>query len=145
MTETGSGAGRMRASDAEREQMAHILRTAMGEGRLDLTEGEERLAAAYGATYRDELGGLAADLPDGGRRALAQLPEARAAARRDAGRRLGGLVFIAAALAGLWALSLTTWLIIPLVFVTLGMMKHAAWRHHHHHHAHRGWRGPPWR
>src|SRR5204863_192411 len=31
---------RIRASDAEREQVAHILRTAMGEGRLTLDEGE---------------------------------------------------------------------------------------------------------
>ncbi|HEU4425077.1 MAG TPA: DUF1707 domain-containing protein, partial [Pilimelia sp.] len=55
---THSGSHRLRASDAEREQIATILRAAMTEGRLNLQEGEERLAAAYAATYRDELGPL---------------------------------------------------------------------------------------
>ena len=54
----------------------------MAEGRLTLEEGEERLAAAYAAKYRDELKPLTTDLPDGGRRALADTPEARLATRR---------------------------------------------------------------
>ena len=44
---TRSGSPRLRTSDKEREQVAEILRAAMTEGRLDLAEGEERLAAAY--------------------------------------------------------------------------------------------------
>lgn len=54
---------RVRASDAEREQVAARLRAAMEEGRLTLDEGEQRLAAAYAVTYRDELPELTADLP----------------------------------------------------------------------------------
>src|SRR6266545_3185813 len=85
MSTDASGRGRVRASDAEREQYATILRAAMTEGRLNLEEGEERLAKAYAATYRDELDPLTADLPDGGRRALFDTPEMRAACRAVAG------------------------------------------------------------
>jgi len=55
--------GRIRASDAEREHVVSRLRDAMSEGRLTLDEGEERIAAVYAATYRDELPGFTADLP----------------------------------------------------------------------------------
>jgi hypothetical protein len=148
MTATGSGAGRVRASDAEREQMAQILRAAMTEGRLDLAEGEERLAAAYAATFRDELAPLAVDLPDGGRRALAETPEAKAFARRMLRRHVGWVVGIAAILVGLWALSGAAffWPIFPLAFLFFGMARHASWHHYRrYHHAHRGWHGSPWR
>ncbi len=86
---------RTRASDTEREQVATILRAAMTEGRLDLATGEERLAAAYAATFRDELGPLTTDLPDGGRRALAETPEAKAQVRRFVRQR--AVVFVALA------------------------------------------------
>src|SRR5215470_17301884 len=63
---------RVRTSDAERERIAEKLRTAVGEGRLTLEEGDERLATLYTTKYRDELGPLVADLPaaagDAGRR-----------------------------------------------------------------------------
>jgi hypothetical protein len=143
MTEL-TGARRLRASDAEREQMAQILRAAMTEGRLDLAEGEQRLATAYAATYRDELAVLTTDLPDGGRRALAETPEARAQLRREAGRRFSGFVVVAAVLVGLWVLSGASffWPAIPLAFIFIGMMRH---RHHHRYHRERAWHGPPWR
>src|SRR3954468_16709877 len=99
----GSDGQRIRASDAEREQVAHILRTAMGEGRLTLDEGEERLTAVYQAVYRDDLEQLTADLPGNGRHALADLPEARMAVARDRRRKaaaIGAAVLVAAALAG---------------------------------------------
>jgi len=54
---------RVRTSDAERERVAQILRDAVGEGRLTLEEGDERLAALYTMKYRDELTPLIADLP----------------------------------------------------------------------------------
>lgn len=53
----------VRASDAEREQVAKLLEKAAAEGRLSPDEAGERLAAASTATYRDELGRLVADLP----------------------------------------------------------------------------------
>jgi Domain of unknown function (DUF1707) len=57
---------RMRASDAEREDVVARLHHALGEGRLDLAEAEPRVAAAYAAQYRDELPPLLADLPQAG-------------------------------------------------------------------------------
>ena len=57
---------RMRTSDAEREDAVARLHQALGEGRLDLAETEERSAAAYAAQYRDELPRLLADLPHSG-------------------------------------------------------------------------------
>jgi hypothetical protein len=59
----GGSAGRTRASDAEREEYARQVREAVGEGRLSLDEGDERLAAVYAAKYRDELAPLLTDLP----------------------------------------------------------------------------------
>jgi len=54
----------MRVSDAERQEVAERLRTALGEGRLELDEYDERVQSAYQAkTYRD-LAPLTADLPD---------------------------------------------------------------------------------
>jgi hypothetical protein len=53
----------IRVSDAERQAAAERLRAAMGEGRLDLLEYDNRLALAYAAvTYRD-LDQLFTDLP----------------------------------------------------------------------------------
>ena len=129
------GPRRVRASDTERERLAEVLRAAMSEGRLSLEEGEERLAKAYAATYRDELGPLTADLPDGGRQAwfAAQFdrPEAIAGARRALRRHTGVVIAVGAALVGLWALSGAHffWPAIPLFFLVFGLMRHARWRH----------------
>ncbi|MGX1757580.1 DUF1707 SHOCT-like domain-containing protein [Streptomyces lydicus] len=55
----------LRASDADRERVAEILRDAVAEGRLAMEEFDERLDAVYRArTYR-ELEVLTADLPVG--------------------------------------------------------------------------------
>lgn len=56
----------MRASDAERERIAEILRDAVAEGRLDMGEFEQRLEAAYAARTRGELTPLVRDLPVAG-------------------------------------------------------------------------------
>jgi len=53
----------IRASDAERDQIAKLLQTAAGEGRLTPEEAGERLAQAAVARYRHDLTGLVADLP----------------------------------------------------------------------------------
>lgn len=128
--EAWSGPNRLRTSDTEREEIAAILRAAMGEGRLTLDEGEERLAAAYGAKYRDELGPLTADLPDGGRRALLNTPEARAATRRGMRRQTGFVVAISAILVALLILSGGHLLfpIFPLVFLFIGLRRHSRWQ-----------------
>ncbi|WP_305788136.1 DUF1707 SHOCT-like domain-containing protein [Symbioplanes lichenis] len=132
-----SGPARMRTSDTEREQIAAILRAAMAEGRLTLEEGEERLGVVYAAKFRDELAPLTADLPHGGRDALARTPEARAMIRRETGGRFAFIVVLGAVLTGLWFLSGAHffWPAIPLAFLVLGTMKHARHAHHPHWHS----------
>ncbi|MFF4958491.1 DUF1707 SHOCT-like domain-containing protein [Streptomyces sp. NPDC001222] len=64
--DSGSPAPDLRASDADRERVAEVLRDALAEGRLDMEEFEERLEATYRArTYR-ELAPITRDLPAAG-------------------------------------------------------------------------------
>jgi hypothetical protein len=60
---TEPGAPPVRASDAERDQAAEVLRAAFAEGRLTRAELDERLAAAYAARTRADLRDLVSDLP----------------------------------------------------------------------------------
>jgi hypothetical protein len=140
----GAMTDRIRASDAEREEYATILRAAMSEGRLTLEEGEERLATVYAAKYRDELPPLTADLPEGGRQALHDTPEAKERRRRHHRRRVGGrfgaLAVLAAVLTGIWALSGAHffWPAIILGIVALKMFVCRGLPHHRYHHR-RSW------
>ncbi|MFI5732087.1 DUF1707 domain-containing protein [Kribbella sp. NPDC051587] len=56
---------RRRVSDAEREQVADILRDAAGEGRLSYSELEDRLETLYASKTYGELIPLTVDLPNG--------------------------------------------------------------------------------
>jgi uncharacterized membrane protein len=58
----GSGSG-LRASDAERERAAEILRRHHADGRLTTDELEERTERAYAATTLGDLDQLFGDLP----------------------------------------------------------------------------------
>ena len=53
----------LRASDADRERVAAVLREAAGEGRIGLDELDERLAAVYAARTYAALEPLTRDLP----------------------------------------------------------------------------------
>ena len=53
----------LRVSDLDREQAAAAIREHYAAGRLDSSELEERLQAAYGARTQRELNALSADLP----------------------------------------------------------------------------------
>jgi hypothetical protein len=146
-----SGPNRLRTSDTEREQVAEILRAAMGEGRLTLEEGEERLGRVYAAKFRDELAPLTADLPDHGRPALARTPQAQAATRRGVRRHAGAVAFVAVVLTGLWALSGAHffWPAIPLIFLVMGLMRHARYGHYRTEYSYRHhvapWNAPTYR
>jgi hypothetical protein len=59
-----TSADEMRASDADREKIAQFLQEQVGEGRLTLTEFEERSNRAYAATTVGELRALVKDLPN---------------------------------------------------------------------------------
>ena len=65
------------ASDAERERIVALLRDAVGEGRLTLTEFSERVGVAQTARTDRELARLTRDLPDG------PAPSARPAAASE--------------------------------------------------------------
>ncbi|MEU6080613.1 DUF1707 domain-containing protein [Streptomyces sp. NPDC047108] len=56
----------LRASDADRDRVAEILRDALAEGRLDMEEFDERLGAAYQARTYADLEPLTRDLPVSG-------------------------------------------------------------------------------
>jgi hypothetical protein len=56
----------LRASDADRERVAEVLRDALAEGRLDMTEFEERLEETYKARTYGELAPITRDLPVAG-------------------------------------------------------------------------------
>ncbi|GAA0680702.1 DUF1707 domain-containing protein [Kitasatospora atroaurantiaca] len=53
----------LRASDADRERVADLLRDAYAEGRLTMEEHSERIEAAYNAKTFGELAPLTRDLP----------------------------------------------------------------------------------
>ncbi|MFE7313704.1 DUF1707 domain-containing protein [Streptomyces sp. NPDC057555] len=58
----------MRASDADRDRVAEILREALAEGRLDAEEHGERIDAVYRAKTMGELEPVVRDLPGAGGR-----------------------------------------------------------------------------
>lgn len=81
----------LRASDADRDRVAEVLRDALAEGRLGMEEFDERLEAVYKARTYGELTPLTADLPASAARMT------REAAVREDGveavdwpRRIGG-------------------------------------------------------
>lgn len=55
----------LRASDADRERVAEVLRDALAEGRLDMEEFEERLETTFRARTYGELAPITRDLPVG--------------------------------------------------------------------------------
>ncbi|SKJ65522.1 protein of uncharacterised function (DUF1707) [Mycobacteroides abscessus subsp. bolletii] len=54
----------MRAADVDRMRVAQLLSDAAAQGRLELSEFEQRLAKVYSANTYGELDQLSADLPD---------------------------------------------------------------------------------
>jgi hypothetical protein len=114
---------RIRASDVEREEYAVRVRKAVGEGRLTIDEGDERMLSVYAATYRDELGPLVADLP----------PQPRPIAeRRYYHHYRPRLPFvplvIAAVLVGLWTIpGAHFWPVVPFAILTVVFVRHLVW------------------
>jgi hypothetical protein len=84
----------VRASDAEREQTAALLRSHVVEGRLTLEEFSERLDTAYAARTREQLEALTHDLPAA---ASESVPQSR---RRS--KRLTGVAFGSVERRGRW-------------------------------------------
>jgi hypothetical protein len=113
----------MRVSDAERQAAADRLRGALGEGRLDLTEYDNRLGRAYAAVTYADLDRLFADLPVHAAPpvpAMAQQMAPRPAVPRPAVPATGvvGLPLALKILWTIWAgavlINLTVWLLVSL-------------------------------
>lgn len=79
--------GNLRASDADRERVADILREAAGDGRLTMEELDERLDAVYAAKTYAELEPITRDLPQAG---AARAPAPAPAPAVDSSR-IGGV------------------------------------------------------
>jgi hypothetical protein len=96
-----------RASDAERERVATLLRDHAAEGRLDVDELDERLRQAYAARTRGHLEVLTADLPPAApaapaRRAAPPAERERAWGLRE---RFASYLAVMALLVVIWALT----------------------------------------
>jgi len=75
MSADPSSSPALRASDADRDRVIEVLRAAVGDGRLDPAEFDERLDAALAARTIDALAPLTADLIAGpGSHAALTLP-----------------------------------------------------------------------
>jgi len=73
--EPADGLPPLRASNADREQVAALLQTAMSEGRITIAELETRLDSVYGATTVAELEPVVRDLPAHTLSLSKQMPE----------------------------------------------------------------------
>ncbi len=99
----------MRASHADRENVAELLRQAAGDGRIDIGELEERLEQVFTAKTYGELEPLVRDLPEAG---PPTVPVPRATPQDKVPDRIGGVgtspnavaIFGAAERKGLWTI-----------------------------------------
>jgi hypothetical protein len=118
----------IRASDAEREEVARVVQAAGAEGRLTLAETEERLAAVYAAQFRHELSQFTADLPPAPSR-----PHRPGRARGPLAMHAAIVVVLATVLVIRWLVSGVPffWPVFPLFWLTVSLVLHAwirGWR-----------------
>jgi hypothetical protein len=127
----------LRAGNADRERVVGQLNAAFAEGRLDVRELDERVAAAYAAKTMGELAPLTADLPVGRsparRPATAPVPATpdREIERSSSRAAVGGafglflvnvLIWAAVSLgAREWIYFWPIWTAIPFVFAVMAM------------------------
>jgi len=107
----------LRAADKDRESVAEQLRHALDEGRLTLSEYDERLQQAYAARTYGDLDGILHDLPGVVPVAASQVvPVGATQPARSAPRRRR----IPPWLAPMWGSWLTTTLVIMVIWVATG-------------------------
>ena len=110
--------GSMRASDADRERVANILREAAGDGRLTMEELDERLDAVYTAKTYAELEPITRDLPATGT-AHAPVPAQSSAVQES---RIGGVASSEGAFAILGGFSRKGDWVVPKDFTAFAFM-----------------------
>jgi hypothetical protein len=137
----------MRAGNQDREKIVALLNSAFAEGRLDVAELDERVAAAYQAKTMGELVPLTADLPaqyaaSPVRRPAPQPPATPAGPHHDTARwapvGAGLAIFLVNVL--IWAaVSIGTgdliyfwpiWTAIPLLLAVVGVVASGGHRDH---------------
>ncbi len=124
----------VRASDAERNEVADKLSRHFSEGRLDAIEFKERLDRAMGAKTRGDLHGLFDDLP------TLRAPDTPKAAKHRHRRHRIVPFFLVVLFVALVAGSLSPFAIVGhftwVLWVIGGLfIWNRLHRHHHHHHA----------
>src|SRR4051794_41078715 len=92
----------VRASDADRERVAKLLRDHYGAGRLSDEELAERVEAAYGGRSLSELEALTADLPSA---AAPRRGRQRSALEGSVRIHLTVYIIVNLMLIGIWAAS----------------------------------------
>lgn len=113
----------LRASDAERNEVADKLSRHYADGRLDQAEFKARLDRALAATTRGDLDGLFDDLPR-----LVTEPPPPPSRRRRLVPFVVIVVLIAAATTSTASMAHLAWL--PLVVIALFLWSRASRRHH---------------
>ncbi len=96
---------RMRASDADRQQVVERLRASLADGRLKMDEYVERMGLAYEAVTYGDLAALQTDLP--AVPAARPEPAPRAAAPREPVSERGAFARLPTALKVFWTIWLT--------------------------------------
>jgi len=129
-TPSGRGpAAQLRASDADREQLADELRAHAVAGRLDTDELEERLQAAYAARTAGDLAAVRRDLPATPEQLALAQRERRAQLVRRTVHETGGSVGLFAVCTAIWVFSGATGFFWPLLVVlgVLGLLARNCW------------------
>lgn len=107
----------LRAADADRQQIADHLKSALDEGRLSLHEYDERVRDAYAARTYAELLVIIDDLPRPGAKTADVQARAAAVAKRSERRLPMALMVLWTIWGALSAVNVAVW---ALVDVTLG-------------------------
>lgn len=108
----------LRASDADRERVAAVLRRAASEGRIELDELDERLAVVYAARTYADLEPITRDLPADGETPALPVP----AGRTDAPERFGGVPTSSGAFALMSGFERKGRWVVPRVFRSFALM-----------------------
>jgi hypothetical protein len=102
----------MRAADADRHQVAELLKAALDEGRLSLGEYDERVREAYAARTYAELLVLTNDLPRAGLSAADVNAQRAAELKREARKLPTALMVLWTIWGAVTAVNVVVWLIV---------------------------------
>jgi hypothetical protein len=102
----------LRAADADRHQIADQIKAALDEGRLSLSEYDDRVRQAYAARTYAELLILVADLPKPGLSAAEVTARRQAEARKAARKMPMALLVLWTVWGSLMAVNLMVWFLV---------------------------------